>query len=180
MKSRNENTDRDQVLQFLSAAEIDDFILGRLLQINGLQNLLVEIAEGSTKASTYQRRNAIHVLGRLGEAEAIPHLLTAFNKCKAQLRVHVLAALGRIGPDEKAQALMKDLVHDEKAKPAEIAYALQALTKSTDKAVFDDLMKHPPVHREDSGVQESFARFRAKARNIKKVPAPKYFGAKIR
>lgn len=164
MKSQNTNSDRDQVLQSLRAAEINDFVLGRLLPIKDLDNILADIAEGTIKASTYQRRNAIHVLGRLGDAKSIPHLLRAFNKCKAHLRVHILAALGRIGPDKEAQALLKDIVRDEKAEPAEIAYALQALSKSADRAFFDDLLKNPPAHREDSGVRESFARFRVLAR----------------
>lgn len=167
MKSQNANSDRDQVLQFLGAAEINDFVLGRLFPIKGLRNILTEIVEGSIKASTYQHRNAIHVLGRLGDAKAIPHLLSSFNKCKAPLRVHILAALGRIGPDEEAGTMLKGIVKDEKAKPAEIAYALQALAKSTDRTIFDDLLKNSPAHREDSGVRESFARFRAKARTMR-------------
>lgn len=164
MKPNEPKSNQEHVLQFLSSAEIDDIVLGRLLPIEGLQKILVRIGEGSITAATYQRRNAVHVLGRLGDTQAIPHLLSLLKKGEASLHVHVLAALSRIGPDKEAQVLLQKMVRDEKLEPAEVAYALQALGKTKDPTVFDDVLNFRPAHLGDSGVWESFTRFRTKAR----------------
>ncbi|MEZ5668496.1 MAG: HEAT repeat domain-containing protein [Alphaproteobacteria bacterium] len=155
---------RAAVLQFLSATEIDDSIVSGLLRIEGARAVLAGVAKGEIGASGYQVGNAIHVLGRLRESDAIPHLLSVLEKADAPQRLRALAALARIGPDERAVAALKTVARDRKAEPAEIAFALRALERGADRSLADEFAKQPPRHGTDSGVSESLARLVATAR----------------
>ena len=62
-------------------------------------------------------------------------------------------------------AALKAIVRDAKADPAEIAYALRALERTSDRALITELKDKPPAHLEDPGVLEFLAHLRATLRH---------------
>ena len=166
MKKQVTKKERERVLQYLNATEIDDSVICCVLRATGWKQIFGGVVNGKIKASEYQLKNAVHILVRLREPEDIPLLLSALKKWHTPIRLHILSALAKIGPDEEALSVLKGIVRDERAEPPEIAYALQALARGADKALIAELKENPPAHTEDSGVWESLTRLRASASAI--------------
>lgn len=66
-----------------------------------------------------------------------------------RLQFHALAALARIGVDDKGKSALMALVTDEKAEPALVTYALHALQAADDPSLGGYFRENPPAHLED-------------------------------
>jgi hypothetical protein len=111
--------------------------------------LLLDIVKGNIKASENQVTNAIAILGEIGEPAVVASLVAMVEQRSPRLQFHALAALAQIGVDDKTKPVLIALAHDEKAAPALVAYALQALKAADDPSLGDYFRDDPPAHLED-------------------------------
>ena len=157
MKSERFNN-TDLVLHHLEAIEIDAFIIAELRRIEKVESMLINIVESKSKAKSQNVKAAIYVLGILKTREAIPTLLQVLKQESTSLQIATLRSLGDIGLDEAAKSVLINLSRDKNTEPALVAYALEALIKTGDPIVAEEIEKIPPAHKNDSGVREILLR----------------------
>lgn len=152
MKEQSNHRHVDDVLDLLDASEIDQFVVSHLKRIEAFRDVLVAVALGDVKASPYQRKTALFLLGVLRVREAAPQLIGLLESERPALGLHAMAALRKIGPDKAIGEALVTIARDGKSTAPEVAYALRALRETSDPLVIETARQHPPAHLDDSGV----------------------------
>jgi vesicle coat complex subunit len=101
-------------------------------------------------ADSNVRKEAVRAMGKLGNGEALPHLLSTANDSASDVRLAVATALGEIG-DEKAKSTLATLANDD-----DVYVSLCSIKALGSLGAVEELV--PVLRHEDQHVRGNAAR----------------------
>ncbi len=128
MKGKDKNPEKSTAIALLNNVEIDGFVVAQLRRIKNINKILCDVVGGRIKTTPFQRKNAIYVLGRLGDQKAAATLMSTLDEGERSLRLGSLIALAAIDLDKDNLKSLEKFAESEERDSIESAYAFEAIT----------------------------------------------------
>lgn len=128
MEGKDKDRQKATAVALLNNVEIDGFVVSQFRRIKNINKILRDVVEGRIKTTPFQRKNAIYVLGRLGDREAAAILISTLNEDDRSLRLGSLIALAAIDLDKDTLESLKKFAESKERDSIESAYAREAIT----------------------------------------------------